>query len=90
MTKLITATSVALLALVSLTSAANAAPREDCAALWTKADAKGEGKLTGDTAKPYLMAMEDMKMPASMAKDGSVADKEFMEACMKDAFKAMK
>ena len=90
MTKLITATSVALLALVSLTSASNAAPREDCAALWTKADAKGEGKLTGDTAKPYLMAMEDMKMPASMAKDGSVADKEFMEACMKDAFKAMK
>jgi hypothetical protein len=87
MSKLFIATSIALL---SLTSAAMAASQEDCTAMWKKADAKAEGKISGDMAKPYLMAMDAMKMPGAMAKDGVVMDKEFMDACMKDAFKDMK
>jgi len=82
--------AAAALALLAVTPAAFAASTEDCTAMWKKADAKGEGKISGDMAKPYLMAMDAMKMPASMAKDGTVMDKEFMGACMKDAFKDMK
>ena len=87
MTKLLIASAIALLA---LTPAAFAATPEDCTAMWKKADAKAEGKLSGDMAKPYLMAMETMKMPAAGAKDGVLTDKEFVDACSKDAFKDMK
>ncbi len=87
MSKLFLAASVALL---SLTAVAVAATPEDCAAMWKKADAKAEGKIAGELAKPYLMAMDAVKMPAAMAKDGVVADKEFLDACVKDAFKDMK
>ncbi len=86
MSKLILAASVALL---SLTSAAVAATPEDCTALWKKADAKAEGKIGGDMAKPFLAAMDAMKMPAAMAKEGVLEGKEFMEACQKDAFKGL-
>ena len=87
MSKLFLATSIALL---SLGSAAFAASADDCTAMWKKADAKAEGKIAGDMAKPYLAAMDAVKMPSSMAKDGVVNDKEFLDACMKDAFKDMK
>lgn len=87
MSKLLLATAVALL---SLTPAAFAASTEDCTAMWKKADAKAEGKMGGDMAKPYIMAAEAMKMPVADMKDGVMTDKEFMDACMKDAFKAMK
>ena len=87
MSKLLTAAAFGVLA---LTSSAFAASSEDCTAMWKKADAKAEGKIGGDMAKPYLAAMDAMKLPASMAKDGVVMDKEFMDACMKDAFKDMK
>ncbi len=86
MSKLILATSVALL---SLGSVAFAATPEDCTAMWKKADAKAEGKIGGDMAKPYLAAMDAMKMPAAMAKDGVLEGKEFMDACQKDAFKGL-
>ena len=86
MSKLILAASVALL---SLTSAAVAATPEDCTALWKKADAKAEGKIGGDMAKPFLAAMDALKMPAAMAKEGVLEGKEFMEACQKDAFKGL-
>lgn len=87
MSKLFLATTVAL---VSFGSAAMAATPEDCTAMWKKADTKAEGKIGGDMAKPYLMAMDAMKMPAAMAKDGVLEGKEFLEACQKDAFKDMK
>ena len=87
MTKLLIASAITLLA---LTPAAFAATPEDCTAMWKKADAKAEGKLSGDMAKPYMMAMDAMKMPAKMAKDGVVDGKEFMDACQKDAFKDVK
>ena len=87
MSKIFAAAAVAFLA---LSPVAFAASTEDCTAMWKKADAKAEGKLSGDMAKPYLMAMDEMKMSAAMAKDGVVMDKEFMAACMKDAFKDMK
>lgn len=87
MSKLFFATSVALL---SLGSAALAASPEDCTAMWKKADAKAEGKLSGDLAKPYLAAMDALKIPAAMAKDGVLDGKEFQDACQKDAFKDMK
>jgi len=87
MSKILAAAAVTVLA---FTSAAFAASADDCGAMWKKADAKGEGKISGDMAKPYLMAMDAMKMPSSMAKDGVVDSKEFTEACMKDAFKDMK
>ena len=61
--------AAALFATVVLTPAAFAASSEDCTAMWKKADAKATGKIDGDMAKPYLMAMDAMKMPASMAKD---------------------
>lgn len=69
--------------------AALAASNEDCTAMWKKLDTKSEGKISGDAAKPYLTAMDTAKMPASMAKDGVIMDTEFMDACMKDAFKGM-
>jgi hypothetical protein len=86
MSKLILATSVALL---SLGSTAFAATQEDCSAMWKKADTKAEGKIGGDVAKPYLAAMEAVKMPGAMAKDGVIMDAEFMAACQKDAFKGL-
>jgi hypothetical protein len=86
MSKLILATSVALL---TLGSAASAATPEICGALWKKADTKAEGKIGGDIAKPFLAAMEALKIPAAMAKDGVLEGKEFMDACQKDAFKDM-
>ncbi len=86
MSKLVLATSVALLCLGSI---ATAATPEACTALWTKADAKAEGKIGGDVAKPYLAAMDAMKIPAAMAKDGVLEGKEFMDACQKDAFKGL-
>ena len=82
--------AAAAIALFALAPSAFAASAEDCTAMWKKLDAKAEGKITGDAAKPYLMAMDAMKMPASMAKDGTVMDKEFMDACTKDAFKDVK
>ena len=87
MSKLLSAATISFLA---LTPAAYAASSEDCTAMWKKADAKAAGKIDGDMAKPYLMAMDTMKMPAAMAKEGVVSDKEFLDACMKDAFKDMK
>jgi len=87
MSKLFLAATVAF---VSFGSVAMAATPEDCTAMWKKADAKAEGKIAGDVAKPYLAAMDAMKMPAAMGKDGVVADKEFMDACQKDAFKDVK
>jgi hypothetical protein len=87
MSKLLLATA---LAFATLGSAAMAATAEDCTAMWKKADAKAEGKLSGDMAKPYLVAMDAMKMPAAMAKDGVLDGKEFLAACEKDAFKDMK
>jgi len=86
MSKLSLATMAAVL---SMSSAALAADEAACKAMWDKAGGK-DGKMSGDMAKPYMMAMDSMKMPASMAKDGVVMDKEFMAACMKDAFKDMK
>jgi len=87
MSKLLAAAAaVALLAATPAFAASDA----DCTAMWKKADAKGEGKISGDMAKPYMAAMDAMKMPSSMAKDGVVDGKEFMAACMKDAFKDMK
>ena len=80
----------AVFALFALSPVAFAASKDDCTAMWKKADAKAEGKVSGDMAKPFLMAMDDMKMPAAMAKDGVLMDKEFMAACMKDTFKDMK
>lgn len=82
--------AAAALAILATSPAAFAASSEDCTAMWKKADAKTEGKIGGDMAKPYLAAMDTMKMPAAMAKDGVVSDKEFLDACMKDAFKDMK
>ena len=87
MSKTIVAAAVALLA---LTPAAFAASADDCTAMWKKLDAKAEGKISGDAAKPYLTAMDAMKMPSTMAKDGVVMGKEFMDACTKDAFKDVK
>jgi len=87
MSKLILVTGGVFLA---MSSYALAASNEDCTAMWKKADAKAEGKVAGDMAKPYLTAMEAAKMPAAGAKDGVVTDKEFMDACVKDAFKDMK
>jgi hypothetical protein len=87
MSKFLAAATVGFLA---FTPAAFAASAEDCTAMWKKMDTKAEGKISGDMAKPYLMAMDAMKMPASMAKDGTVMDKEFMDACTKDAFKDVK
>jgi hypothetical protein len=86
MNKLILTAAVALL---TLGSVASAATPEACTALWKKADTKAEGKIGGDIAKPYLAAMDAMKMPAAMAKDGVLEGKEFMDACQKDAFKDM-
>jgi hypothetical protein len=82
--------AAAVLAILATSPAAFAASAEDCTAMWKKADAKAEGKISGDMAKPYMAAMEAMKMPAAMAKDGVVSDKEFLDACMKDAFKDVK
>jgi hypothetical protein len=86
MSKLFIAASVALL---SFGSTALAATPEACGALWKKADTKAEGKIGGDAAKPYLAAMDALKIPAAMAKDGVLEGKEFMDACQKDAFKDM-
>lgn len=87
MSKTLAAAAVALFALAP---AAFAASADDCAAMWKKLDAKGEGKIAGDMAKPYMAAMDAMKMPSTMAKDGVVMGKEFTDACMKDAFKDIK
>ena len=82
--------AAAVVALFAAAPSAFAASEADCTAMWKKMDAKAEGKISGDAAKPYMMAMDAMKMPASMAKDGVVMDKEFMAACQKDAFKDIK
>jgi hypothetical protein len=58
--------------------------------MWKKADAKNEGKISGEMGKPYVMAMDTMKMPAEGAKDDVVTGDEFMAACQKDAFKDIK
>jgi hypothetical protein len=77
-------------AILSMPSIALAASKDDCTAMWKKADAKSEGKISGDMAKPYVMAMDAMKMPAMGAKDGVVTGDEFMAACQKDAYKDIK
>jgi hypothetical protein len=58
--------------------------------MWTKLDAKGTGKLSGDAAKPYIAALDAAKMPAAGAKAGTVTGDEFMAGCQKDAFKNIK
>lgn len=87
MNKLLILTSAAMLSLPSL---ALAASKEDCTAMWKKADTTNAGKISGDMAKPYVMAMDSMKMPAMGAKDGVVTGDEFMAACQKDAYKDIK
>ena len=86
MSKLVLATSLALL---TLTPMAFAASSEDCTAIWKKAGA-ADAKLSGDMAKPFIVAAEALKMPVAGMKDGVMTDKEFLNACMKDAFKDMK
>lgn len=76
-------------ALLSSSSLTFAASEADCTTLWTKADVKKEGKLSGDGLKAYYEAAEAAQIP--MGKDKTIlTDKEFMDFCVKDAFKSMK
>ena len=69
------ATTVSVLALCGSAMAESDA---DCTVRWNKIDTAKAGVVDGDIAKPYLAAMDTMKMSAAGAKEGKLTSKEFL------------
>ncbi len=81
------ALSVALLS--AMASAAAMAERSDaeCKAEWERADKDKNGVVSGSEVTPYLIALMKRKdIYYEHAKDGKIAQDEFMKACKEGAF----
>jgi hypothetical protein len=65
-------------------------PEADCQALWTKADANGDGRVTGGEAKIYIEAMTAMGMKVADPSGEKIEGDEFLKACQQGAFDNIK
>ncbi len=89
MQKILGATAIALVLGFSLPAFADTS-EADCRAMYSTVDADNNGWIEGDEAKPYLAAMEKAGLKSADANtDGKLNADEFLNACMKDAFKDM-
>lgn len=77
----------ALAAVAALVAGAPAfaATDAECQDMWKKADANGDGNVTGGESMRYLSFMRVAGM--TVATEGTITQAEFMNACKADAYK---
>lgn len=81
---------LALAAVAALVGGAPAfaATDAECQDMWKKADANGDGNVSGGEAIRYMSFMRVAGM--TVATEGTITQAEFMNACKADAYKAKK
>jgi len=76
----------AVAAVVVAGTPAFAATDAECQDMWKKADANGDGTVSGGESIRYLSFMRVAGM--TVATEGTITQTEFMNACKADAYKA--
>lgn len=83
MKKMLAATAAAAVMLAGIP--AFAASDAECQEMWKKADANGDGNVSGGEAIRYMSFMRVAGM--TVATEGTITQAEFMNACKADAYK---
>jgi hypothetical protein len=80
--------AVAALAATMMTAHAWAATDAECQDMWKKADANGDGTLSGGESIRYVALMRIGNR--TVAAEGRITQAEFMDACKADIYSARK